>query len=161
MTTWNDVEQDTPDLAKRVQARFDLHGLALMATLRADGWPRISGIEPLFTAGELWLGMMNGSRKAADLRRDPRLTLHAATADKQVTEGDAKISGRAVEVVGDDEKAAFLARFAEHTGDAPPAGSFELFTLDVTEISTLMPGGDHLVIEWWRHGAGTHRVERA
>jgi hypothetical protein len=161
MSRWHDVEAEVPELAERVRARFDLHGLALMATLRADGSPRISGVEPLFAAGELWLGMMDASRKGADVRRDPRLALHAATADKQVTSGDAKIAGRGVEVLDDDVKASFLAQFAEHNGYAPPPGTFELYTLDIAEISTLIPDGDHLVIEWWRPGEGAHRIERA
>ena len=59
---------------------------------------------------------------------------------KQVTSGDAKIAGRAVEVLDDDVKASFLAQFAEHNGYAPPPGTFELYTLDIAEISTLISG---------------------
>ena len=51
MTTWGDFEREAPELARRVQARFDDTGLALVATLRADGSPRISGWEPLFAHG--------------------------------------------------------------------------------------------------------------
>ena len=160
MATWTDIETRTPDLAKRVRARFELHGLAVLATLRADGWPRLSGIEPLFAIDELWLGMMRRSRKGDDLRRDPRLTIHAATTDKQVTEGDAKIVGRAVEVTGEEDKAEFLARFAEKNGEAPTDTDFDLVRVDVMEVSMLSPGGDHLVIEWWTEDSGTHRLER-
>ena len=67
----------------------------MLATLRRDGSPRISGIEVTFADGQLWLGMMPDSRKALDLQRDPRFALHSAPLDADLKDGDAKISGRA------------------------------------------------------------------
>ncbi len=162
MARWADIETATPDLAKRVRLRFEAHGLALLASLRSDGAPRISGIEPLFDGGELWLGMMPGSLKARDLHRDPRLALHSATVDKEVKEGDAKVAGRAVPVVAEDEVDAFRAMFAAHTGYAPPPGPMELFRLDVSEVVLLGVGDppDHMVIESWNPREGTRRIER-
>ncbi len=159
MTTWGDFEREAPDLAGRVRARFEDTGLALVATLRADGSPRISGWEPLFADGQLWLGSMPESRKIADVRRDPRLTLHNATADKDVARGDTTISGRAVEVTEEGARRDFMASFEESTDQEVP-GPFDLFRVEPQRVSMLMPGGDHLVIEWWRPGAGVHRVER-
>jgi Pyridoxamine 5'-phosphate oxidase len=159
MTTWGDFQLEAPDLAPRVQARFDATGLALVATLRADGSPRVSGWEPLFAGGQLWLGAMPLSHKIADVRRDPRLTLHNATIDKNVAEGDATISGRAVEVTDDASRQAFVAAFKAATDQDVPA-PFDLFRVEPERVSMLMPGGDHLVIEWWRPGAGVQRVER-
>ncbi len=92
MSSWSEVKVAAPELAASVEERFEAHGLALMATLRRDGSPRISGVELLFAAGELWLGMMPDSRKARDLERDPRLALHSATTDKEVREGVAEVS---------------------------------------------------------------------
>ncbi|MGZ4695743.1 MAG: pyridoxamine 5'-phosphate oxidase family protein [Acidimicrobiales bacterium] len=159
MTTWNDVEAAQPDLAGRIRTRFEATGLALVATLRSDGSPRISGWEPLFELGQLWLGSMPSSRKGADVRRDPRMSLHSATADKDVEEGDAKISGRAVEVTDAHDRDAFARAFQADNGIEVPT-PFDLFRVDVTEISMLRPGGDHLVIEWWRPGEPLHRIER-
>ncbi len=156
---WAAAADAAPDLAATVRARFDASGLGLLATLRADGSPRISGVEPLFDA-ELWLGMMPNSRKAADLLRDPRLCLHSATADKQVREGDAKVSGRAVPVTDDAEIADFRALFAANAGMEPPPGPMHLFRVAVTDMSFLRPAGDHLVIEWWRPGRPVSRVDR-
>ena len=82
MAIWGDVERDEPDLARRVRARFDETGLALVGTFRADGAPRVSGWEPLFHGGHIWLGSMPGSRKNDDLRRDPRIALHNARATR-------------------------------------------------------------------------------
>ena len=104
--------------------------------------------------------MMEGSRKAADLDRDPRLAMHAASVDKDVGDGDAKVAGRAVRAT-DDEFRRFTTRPAAEGGPVPP-GPFPLFRVDLTEASLLRvgPGGDHLVIEWWRPGAGVTRLER-
>ena len=159
MTTWNDFETEQPDLAGRVRARFEETGLALAATLRADGSPRVCGWEPLFALGELWLGGMPGSRKSSDVRRDPRLCLHNATADKEAKAGDAKISGRAVEVTDEAVRAAYMEAFKGATTQDVPL-PFDLFRVEVTEVSMLRPAGDHLDIEWWRPGEPLHRIDR-
>jgi hypothetical protein len=159
MTTWDEISNDAPELAAKVQARFQATGLGFIATLRKDGSPRISGIEPLFADGQLWLGMMDDSLKAHDLLRDPRFALHSASVDKQVTDGDAKLGGRAV-AVDPDAIDPFRKVFAAHTGYEPPPGPFHLFTADVTEMSFLAPAGDHLVIESVVAGGQPKRIER-
>jgi hypothetical protein len=161
MTSWNDFTEQAPDLAALVRARLEAHGLALLATVRRDGAPRISGLEPLIAAGELWMGMMPDSRKVADLQRDPRFALHSATVDKDVAEGDVKLSGRAIEVPPDSpDLATFRAAFAAASGYEPPPGPMNLFRADLTEVSSLRPAGDHLVIQWWHPGEGPHSVDR-
>jgi hypothetical protein len=160
MPSWSDVERAAPELAAAVQARFDAYGLALLATLRRDGSPRISGIEPLFALGDLWLGMMPGSRKALDLLNDGRFALHSATTDKQVTQGDAKVGGLATLVQDEAEIARFRQAFASHAGYPPPDGPFHLFRADVREISLVRPAGEHLDIDWWRADRGLKHVDR-
>jgi len=160
-TTWNDFAEQAPDLAKLVAERIEAHGLALLATIRADGSPRISGLEPLIHDGQLWLGMMPGSRKVADLQRDPRFALHNATVDKGVTDGDVKINGRVVEVPdGSPAMASFRAAFAEASGYGAAPEAMVLFTADLTGVSSLRPAGDHLVIEWWHPGEPPHATKR-
>jgi hypothetical protein len=160
MPSWSEVVDAAPELAAAVQGRFDAYGLALLATLRRDGSPRISGIEPLFALGELWLGMMLNSRKALDLLDDGRFALHSATTDKQVTQGDAKLSGVAILVEDDADVARFRQAFASSAGSPPPEGPFHLFRADVREISLVRPAGDHLDIDWWRSGVGLKHVDR-
>jgi hypothetical protein len=160
MATWTAVEAAAPPLAAAVRARFEAHGLALLATVRADGSPRISGIEPLFAGEHLWLGMMGGSRKGADLVRDPRFALHSATVDKAVTAGDAKVVGSVVEATDAGDHAEFLEAFTAATGSPPPPGPLVLFRADVREISLLRPAGDHLDIRWWREGVGERQLDR-
>lgn len=161
MASWAEFAAAAPELAARVQERFDKHGLALLATIRKDGAPRICAIEPLFAMGELWLGSMPGSRKADDLRRDPRFALHCATIDKNVADGDAKIAGRAWFVEDDATRDRFLEAFQAQNGYAPPPEPFPLFRADVTEVSILMPAGDHLDIDIWREGQPVRRVNRS
>ncbi|SBS78542.1 Pyridoxamine 5'-phosphate oxidase-related FMN-binding protein (fragment) [uncultured Mycobacterium sp.] len=86
MTTWREVEAAVPEFADRVQALFDAHKHKTIATLRADGSPRISGIETTFENGALTFGSMPNARKGADLRRGARFALHSATVDP--VEGD-------------------------------------------------------------------------
>jgi Pyridoxamine 5'-phosphate oxidase len=159
MASWKEIEADAPELAGRARAAFDAHRHKLLATLRKDGSPRISGIEATFADGELWLGMMSGSRKALDLRRDPRMALHSASLDPPEDPttwlGDAKLAGRAVEV--DDP--ALKERLAG--GGGQPDES-HLFRVDVTEVVHTRVGdpADHLVIELWQPGRGVRRMQR-
>ncbi len=104
MATWREVESSAPDFAARVRSRFDAGTNKTLATLRADGSPRISASECKFEEGELTLGMMEASRKLVDVRRDPRVAIHSPTLEPPPPDseekwlGDAKVSGRLVEV---------------------------------------------------------------
>jgi hypothetical protein len=148
MSSWEDFEAVAPELAAALQGRFAAHKHALLATLRVDGSPRISGIETNFRNGELWLGMMPDSRKAADLRRDPRFALHAAPLDLDLVDGDAKLNGRAIEVTEPAE----VERFVAGLDQAPPASEVGLFRAELTDASLTRVEGDWLVIDSWRPG---------
>ena len=98
--SWQDFEQAEPQFAGRVRALFEARRHKTIATLRADGSPRISGIETEFADGQLRFGSMTGARKGADLRRDPRFALHSTSddpveGDERSWPGDAKKIGRA------------------------------------------------------------------
>ena len=127
--------------------------LCFLGTLRPDGGPRISPTEPRFREGELWIAGMPGTVKFEDLVRDPRFTLHTATVDPQVSEGDAKIWGT-VEDVADPALHQRLAEdlYAE-TGLDIRGQSFEhCFRADVTGASAIAVGGGHLDLTTWREG---------
>ena len=149
MTTWEEFAAAEPDLARRVRALFAQRKHATIATLRADGSPRISGTEVEFADGGLHIGSMGGARKALDLRRDPRYALHCPTVDAPEDDqaawlGDAKIAGRA---------------FEEADGDD---GSHR-FRLDVAEVvlTKLTEAGDQLQIESWHPERGLVVRKRA
>lgn len=159
MANWNDVTKAAPEIAKQAQARIEATGLGFIATLRKDGFPRVSGIEPLFQGGELWLGMMPNSLKGRDLERDPRFSLHNASVDKEVKEGDVKITGRALEVVDEPTRSKFRDDVKARTGFDVGA-DFYLFRADVKEVATVRPGGEVLIIESWGEGEEPKRIER-
>jgi hypothetical protein len=160
MVAWKDVEQAEPEFAARVRRLFDAGRHKTIATLRADGSPRISGIESEFADGELKFGSMPGARKGADLRRDPRFAVHSPTSHpgegkEAEWPGEAKIAGRAVAAgpVGDGSD-----------GDGPDSDGSDgdLFVADISEvvITRLNPEATLLVIEWWTPQRGLRAVER-
>jgi hypothetical protein len=153
MASWREIENDAADFAVRVRDRFAAGTNKTLATLRSDGSPRISATELEFRSdGEVTLGMMPGSVKLLDVRRDPRVALHSPTLeppkdDPAAGSGDAKMSGVLVEI-------------------QPPAGNPYLgagfFRLDITEVVLTYVGtpADHLVIESWHEGRGWERRTR-
>jgi Pyridoxamine 5'-phosphate oxidase len=151
MTAWRDFERAEPEFAARVRALFDAHRHKTIATLRADGSPRISGIEAVFVEGELVFGSMPDARKGADLRRDPRFALHSATVDPvegappAEWPGEAKISGRAV---------------AAGPITEGPAG--DRFHADITDVvhTHINSKATMIVVEWWTPAHGLRTVER-
>jgi hypothetical protein len=155
MATWSEFAAEAPELAARVQERFDAHKHKTMATLRKDGGPRISGTECRFEDGELWIGSMWKAVKALDLLRDPRYALHSATDDPEHWAGEAKLAGTAEEIV--DE-----AQIRARNGEAGANGPSHLFRLDVTEVSTvgLNEAKTLLVIEVWTPERGVRTIER-
>lgn len=162
MLPWDDFRKAAPEAAAMFDKRLEATGLALLATTRSDGFPRISPVEPGVVAGRLYLGMMPDSTKSLDLRRDPRCCLHSATADKDVAEGDVKLFGRAVAVTDAEELREYAAGFKELTGhDVEGMGPFDLWAFDVTGASSLIPeGGDHLRITIWKEGDEERAIEK-
>lgn len=163
MTSWADLVAAEPDFARRVSERLDAYKHKLLATIRIDGAPRISGIELELRDGDLWLAGMPGARKFADLRRDPRLALHSGSADPDpddptVWAGDAKLSGLAVEITDP----AALAAYAGASTEEMPPGPFELFRVDVREATVVRIGepADHLLIEHWHQDRGLSTTKR-
>jgi Pyridoxamine 5'-phosphate oxidase len=150
MPAWREVERAAPGFAQRVRALFDAHRHKTIATLRADGSPRISGIEAVFEGGDLVFGSMSNSRKGADLRRDPRFALHSATVDpidgsEAQWPGEAKISGRAMAA-----------------GPITEGPDGDRFYADIAEVvhTHLDDQATMLVVEWWTATHGLRRVER-
>jgi Pyridoxamine 5'-phosphate oxidase len=150
MVTWHEVDGTEPDFSRRVRALFDAHRHKTIATIRADGSPRISGIESQFEDGELIFGSMPLARKGTDLRRDTRFALHSATVDpvegaEALWPGEAKIAGRAIL----DQSSAL-------------ATDGERFRADITEVvhTHLNDSATLLVIEWWTPSAGLQLIER-
>jgi hypothetical protein len=148
MATWDEFRAGDPAFAARCEERVDGVGLVLVGTLRHNGWPRISPVEPLITGGSLYLGMMWQSKKALDLLADPRCVVHSTVTDKSGTEGDVKIYGRAVDVVDPDERERYGVALHDRIGWRPD-GDFHLFAVDISEVGFFrIVGGEHEVHHW-------------
>ena len=149
MASWSEFAAAEPEFAARVRTILGAQRHTVLATLRRDGSPRVSGIEVEFAGGELTFGSMPGARKGADLRRDPRFALHSAAvewpADDPAARGDAKLAGLAVST-------------GPLTGEIPGDG----FRAELTEVvvTGLNEAGDRLRIDSWHPGRGLLRVER-
>jgi pyridoxamine 5'-phosphate oxidase-like protein len=98
LLSWRDMELAAPQIARPGMARLNSPHLAMLGTLRRDGSPRISPIEPHFAGGQLLIGAMAWSAKVADLRRDPRYVLHSVVTGPNSGEGELKLYGPAMEV---------------------------------------------------------------
>jgi hypothetical protein len=158
VASWREFEESEPELAGRIRGHLDGRVHKTIATVRADGSPRISGIETFFAGEDLWFGSMPNARKAFDLRRDPRFALHSGSIDPPEWEGDAKLMGRAYEVADRDRRRAVF----ESRGAPPPSGESHLFRLGIQEavLIGLNAARDRLVIELWRPGREVSRTER-
>lgn len=152
MVTWLEFATGSPELAKRIRERFDAGTNKTIATLRLDGSPRISGTELEFDDQRVTLGMMPGSRKLADVLRDPRVAIHSPTLEPPARPsdwaGDAKLSGRLVQMEPPVSNGVADAAF---------------FTLDIREaVLTFVDVTEtQLVIQSWISGRGFAEVRRA
>src|SRR5262245_8508503 len=109
---WTAFENAAPELAHKGRALFD-RKMSLIGTLRKDGWPRIDPIEPYIGEGHLLLAMMWQSRKALDLLRDPRCTLHNPVTNPNGSDGEFKLHGRAIQAEEASLRARYLQTFQE------------------------------------------------
>jgi Pyridoxamine 5'-phosphate oxidase len=179
VASFADFATAEPEVAARVQAALDAHRHKVLATLRSDGSPRVSGIEASVVDGELWLAGMPRSAKFADLRRDPRMALHSGSDEPGAFTADGKVSGRAVEVTDPATRQAFAAAAGgragraeqertEATEQAAGAGQdaeqdFDLFRVELEQavLVAVDQARQVLVISSWRPGRGLRRVERS
>jgi general stress protein 26 len=129
MTTWNEFEKVAPSIAAVFERRHAATGnLCMLGTLRPDGFPRVSPMEPRFFEGQLWIGGMPSTAKFEDLARDSRFTLHTATIDSHVADGDAKVWGTAEDVLDDALHQRYAEALYEETGFDLRGRTFEHFS---------------------------------
>ena len=142
MATWQQFETEASDLAADVRRAFERGSSHVLATLRRDGSPRVSGIEVQFDGTNMTIGSMPSAVKAHDLISDGRFALHAVPGE----EGDAKVSGLAVEVNTDRRR---------------KTGAY-LFRLDLRQVvyTALSDDRRYLLIRVWRPGQKVERIER-
>ncbi|WP_163512401.1 pyridoxamine 5'-phosphate oxidase family protein [Fodinicola acaciae] len=161
MTNWTEFAAAAPHIAGVFTRRLKATGrLSLIATLRSDGFPRISPMEPIVLGDQLWLGGMADTTKSKDLRRDPRFCLHTGTVDTKVSDGDAKLFGVATEVTDPDVRETYITGFRAESGYDLTEVPFDLFSADITGGSSVEVAGDRLDIHIWRPGEAERVVHK-
>ena len=81
-----------PDEADRFLAE---HHQGVLVTIKADGRPQLSNVVYGVMGGEVWISTTDDRAKTANLRRDPRASLHVSSDDfwtYLVVEGEARVS---------------------------------------------------------------------
>lgn len=146
MARFSEIEMDAPAFAARIREAFEAGTNKTLATIRADGSPRISATELEFRDGGVTLGMMPGSMKLRDVERDPRVAVHSPTIEPPPgTVADAKLAG-------------VLTARAPYDG-GPPGSYFEL---DIAEavFTWVDVAAGVLVVESWHPGRGWSELRR-
>jgi hypothetical protein len=148
---WGEFEQHAPRLAALGKQRLIDPGVLLIGTIRRDGTPRISPVEPLLWNQDLWLSMLHGSYKAADLERDPRILLHGIVTSRDGKSGEYKIRGRAMNESSTEVQRGYAEQVRERLGWSPEPGRFHLFRIDLDDVTYIRyeeASGDQFVTRW-------------
>jgi Pyridoxamine 5'-phosphate oxidase len=155
---WSDFERAAPALAGAARARLEATRIALLGTIRADGSPRISPIEPFFAGEHLLLGAMARSSKARDLARDPRCVLHSAISDPDAGETEFKLYAKVTEVEQSVRELRPDAWWLSHDADVA-----HVYTVQVEEAASVvwaLQRGE-LTLTRWSARAGLKEATRS
>jgi hypothetical protein len=162
VTTWTEFAKAAPRISGIFLRRHAATGnLCLLGTTRADGFPRISPLEPRIFEGELWLVGMPGTRKFRDLLRDPRFCLHTATVDTEVTAGDAKLWGTVRDVRDEEVRRRWLQSLYEESGLDFRNETFDtFFAAGITAASAVEVGAGQMDVHIWQAGEPERTVRK-
>jgi hypothetical protein len=141
--SWADFTQDAPELAAFAAQR--LHGrVGYLATVTAEGGPRVHPITPIVGAGQLFVFMNPESPKGHDLRRSGLFALHAGVEDTEGGRGEVLVRGTAQPI----EDEALRAQAAE-AAPYDPSARYVLFALSpLRVIATTYPEGKPVHQRW-------------
>jgi hypothetical protein len=156
---WAQLEEAAPEVAARALAVIERHRLLLAGTVRPDGTPRINPVEAHVLGGELSLALIPGSHKAADLRRDPRLTLQSPVADPDDPGEEVKIRGVAQTVTDEDTRRA-IADAVEGASGWRPRPSWLLVCVDLEAVAHIEWIRGDMVLRRWSDAGGAEPTER-
>lgn len=149
---WSEMTESQPRLAALARERLIDPGVLLVATIRRDGTPRLSPVEPFVLDGDLWLSMMWQSTKARDLLRDPRILVHSVITNRDGAEGEVKLRGTARDEPDLAVQRRYAAAVAASLGWDPVVGRFHLFGVDIELVTYIAydpdGSGDQHVAMW-------------
>ena len=155
MPTWQTLRSLAPDLVTVGEERLRQFRLAMLGTVRADGSPRISPVEPYLGSGELLFGVIRGSAKAHDLLRDPRCTLHSTIDDPDAGQPELTLRGRFTEVDASTRRADPDAWWLSFEETAPLVGTIELEAASLLRFD--LERGELSVTHWTPAGGVTEQ----
>jgi hypothetical protein len=148
---WADLEAKQPRLAELGRRRLTDPGVVLVATIRLDGTPRVSPVEPLLWGKDLWTLMGLGSWKVHDLLRDDRILVHSIVTNREGSEGEYKVRGRAVTEEDPTVLIACAQEVTARLGWTPEVGRFHLFRIDIEDVTSIRwddRTNDQFVTRW-------------
>lgn len=168
MTDWKTFAAAEPDLAAKARSILTSTVNCVLGTLMLDSSPRLSGIDPFFADDQIWIGCMPDSRKGADLRRDPRFSLHAVpwesrrirTDATDPGDADAKLTGTAHLVEDEALRLGTFGALAAERGFDPPLDG-ELFAISLRTVVAVWVEDDQLVIDRWAADEGRRTIRRS
>jgi hypothetical protein len=125
MTSWSEFEQQAPDIAIFGRKRLTYNDVSYLATIRADGGPRVHPVTPII-GDQLYLFMEPTSPKGKDLQRDPRYSLHCSMEDASGGNGEFYVRG--LGMLTDDPR---IRELAVQASSYVPHDRYILFVLTV------------------------------
>ncbi len=154
MASWAEFTADAPDLAAAGMRLAMIRdptapvecGLAYLATVKADGSPRIHPISPALHEDHLYAFILAESPKLRDLQRDGRFALHAWPApfpEEGFDDSEWYLEGRAEAVDNELTQQAIAAL----VGEKPDAGT--AFRLDMQRVLYKHRPDGTIVYERW------------
>jgi hypothetical protein len=108
--------------------------------------------------------MLLGSRKAADLLRDPRVLVHSVVITRDGKAGEFKVRGTAVAEDDAGVQAQYASTVHAQLGWSPTPGKFHLFWIDVDNVTFIRyeeATGDQFVTRWPQGGEYVRRGDSA
>ncbi|MFU8875356.1 pyridoxamine 5'-phosphate oxidase family protein [Micromonospora sp. SL4-19] len=161
MASWSEFAADEPRLAGEIRLLLQQYGpgFGYLATVRADGGPRVHPVSPVITDDGLYCFVID-SPKRRDLERDGRYALHSFPPEE--SDDEAYVAGR-VRTVTDP---ATVARVAE-IGRAAPQVDWRLFefTVDVAMLTrrdqAIHPGEGRPQVRVWLDPQATGSTRQA
>lgn len=144
---WTDFAAAEPELAAFGERRLTCR-VAYLATVRADGSPRIHPVTPHVGDGRLFVYMEPSSPKVGDLRRDGRFALHCTVEDTSGGEGEFIVWGYAT-LVDDADLRARLFAIAREEG-FHPKDRYVVFEFGIGSVLSTTYEHDQPVRRSWK-----------
>ena len=128
MATWAEFAAAEPAMAAMGAALLAQHQLAYLATVRADGAPRVHPVSPRIIDGRLYVATPRSSPKARDQIRDGRYVMHLLPGKD---DAEFRFRGRA-RLLSDDGEIARVCELGPHYFRPTEY----LFEYDIDEVTT-------------------------